>query len=234
MAIYSLLNCIMFCHVTFRWVPWISWGIHNNCYWSWNIVKHFFKIIENHSKGFLLLSALFLDLSHGENHINGSSVGPETTLISKLMIGRFGRHPLSHQVLWDMSDSAVESQLRRVKKCSCHLTRMSWVSVNSVMMSAAFKMDVDEWMMGHVQHLRPKGTWRDASSNSRCQLWNQPSILHQWRTLQQDETTNAWVTQFHYADDNCTLAYELKDLQNSRHLLQRIQALKTHHQHRKY
>lgn len=41
-----------------------------------------FKIIENHSQRvfFFSLSALFLDLSHGENHIDRSSFDSETTL----------------------------------------------------------------------------------------------------------------------------------------------------------
>lgn len=48
--------------------------------WSWNTVKRFAKIVENHCQEFLLLSPLFLELYHGENHIAGSSVGSETTL----------------------------------------------------------------------------------------------------------------------------------------------------------
>lgn len=59
-----------------------------------------------------------------------------------------------------------------------------------------------------------------ASNTIRQQPRNQPSILHWWGPLQHllpmvQDSNNKWVSEFQYIDDDCTLALELEDLQNS-------------------
>lgn len=58
------------------------------------------------------------------------------------MLRRVDSHPLSHRVhaiRLRKSDAAVGSQLRKVEKCSCNLSRMPWVPVTLVMLLAAFR-----------------------------------------------------------------------------------------------